>query len=122
MSFAVATISWYTKYLGMKSETFGPESSPRHALKFGTHKINLHQRGNEFEPKARTALPGTADLCFILEDGTDLQELIAGFEKEGIKVLEGGEVVGRTGAMGKIRSIYVRDPDGNLIELSYYSS
>jgi catechol 2,3-dioxygenase-like lactoylglutathione lyase family enzyme len=100
----------------MKSETFGPESSPRHALKFGTHKINLHQRGNEFEPKARTALPGTADLCFIVEEGTDLQGLIAEFEKEGIKVLEGGKVVGRTGAMGGIQSIYVRDPDGNLIE------
>ncbi|KAL6915674.1 hypothetical protein FSHL1_007124 [Fusarium sambucinum] len=117
-----ATITWYTKYLGMKSETFGTEAAPRHALKFGTHKINLHQRGKEFEPKARTALPGAADLCFILEEGTDLQGLITEFEKEGIKVLEGGEVVPRTGAMGRIRSIYVRDPDGNLIELSYYLS
>ncbi|KAL7764711.1 hypothetical protein ACKLNR_005856 [Fusarium oxysporum f. sp. zingiberi] len=121
-----ATIEWYTKYLGMKSETFtsatDPSSPPRSALKFGTHKINLHQRGKEFEPRARTALPGTADLCFIIEDGTDLQGLIERFEKEGIKVLEGGEVVGRTGAMGGIRSIYVRDPDGNLIELSQYST
>ncbi|KAM0401747.1 hypothetical protein HYE67_002764 [Fusarium culmorum] len=117
-----ATIAWYTKYLGMKHEPFGPEASPRHALKFGTHKINLHQRGNEFEPKARTALPGTADLCFILEEGTDLQGLITEFENEGIKVLEGGGVVARTGAMGGIKSIYVRDPDGNLIELSYYTS
>ncbi|RBR24237.1 uncharacterized protein FIESC28_02970 [Fusarium coffeatum] len=117
-----ATIDWYTKYLGMKSSTFGPESHPRYALNFGTHKINLHQRGAEFEPKARTALPGTADLCFIVEDGTDLEGLKNKLEEEGIKVLEGGGVVDRTGALGKIRSIYVRDPDGNLIELSYYPS
>ncbi|KAF5019370.1 hypothetical protein F66182_8620 [Fusarium sp. NRRL 66182] len=109
-----ATIAWYTKYLGMQAETFS--SPPRTCLKFGTHKINLHQRGSEFEPKARTALPGTADLCFLVEDGTDLQGLIAGFEKQGIAVLEGGRVVGRTGARGNLQSIYVRDPDGNLIE------
>ncbi|CAJ0550736.1 Ff.00g106660.m01.CDS01 [Fusarium sp. VM40] len=121
-----ATVEWYTKYLGMKAETFtsatDPSATPRTALKFGTHKINLHQRGAEFEPKAQTALPGTADLCFVVEDGTDLQGLIGKFEKEGIEVLEGGKVVSRTGALGKIQSIYVRDPDGNLIELSYYST
>ncbi|KAM0250276.1 hypothetical protein ACHAP5_002335 [Fusarium lateritium] len=120
-----ATVKWYIKYLGMKVETFtsatdpsaAPRTaSPRTALKFGTHKINLHQRGAEFEPKAKTALPGTADLCFIIEDGTDLQGLIGGFKKEGIEVLEGGKVVSRTGALGEIQSIYVRDPDGNLVE------
>ncbi|QPG98879.1 hypothetical protein C2857_000264 [Epichloe festucae Fl1] len=69
------TISWYTTHLGMTAQTFtsgSDPSTPRHALLFGTHKINLHQRGREFEPKARTALPGTADLCFLLDDGVDM--------------------------------------------------
>jgi catechol 2,3-dioxygenase-like lactoylglutathione lyase family enzyme len=113
-----ATVTFYTKYLGMMPETFTSEATPtvqRHALKFGTHKINLHQRGHEFEPKAQTALPGTADLCFLLDDGTDLDAVVQGFEKDGVSVLEGG-VVERTGARGKLRSVYVRDPDGNLIE------
>jgi catechol 2,3-dioxygenase-like lactoylglutathione lyase family enzyme len=115
----VVTSSWYATHLGMRPETFVAASDPsitRHALRFGAQKINLHQQGREFEPKATTALPGTADLCFVVEDGTDLKSLAAAFEKDGIKVLEGGEVVHRTGARGPIRSIYVRDPDGNLVE------
>ncbi|PSR75228.1 Glyoxalase/Bleomycin resistance protein/Dihydroxybiphenyl dioxygenase [Coniella lustricola] len=127
------TISWYTRHLGMKAETFTtpptpPSTTPvqRHAIKFGTQKINLHQQGKEFEPKAATALPGTADLCFLIEgnagkEGDGLQSLVDGFRKEGMEVLEGGKVVSRTGAQGKLRSVYVRDPDGNLIELSQYS-
>lgn len=102
------TISWYTTHLGMTAQTFtsgsgSDRSAPRHALLFGTHKINLHQRGSEFEPKARTALPGTADLCFLLDDGVDMEGL-----REGL--------VRRAGARGELRSLYVRDPDGNLIE------
>lgn len=114
-----ATISWYSRYLGMKAETFTPPSDPsiqRHALKFGAQKINLHQKGKEFEPKATTALPGTADVCFLVEQETNLEQLVHGFQKEGIEVLEGRKVVFRTGARGKLRSVYVRDPDGNLVE------
>lgn len=114
-----ATINWYTRHLGMKAETFSPPSDypvQRHALKFGSQKINLHQRGKEFEPKALTALPGTADVCFLVEEDSDLEGLIQGFQKEGVDVLEGAKVVSRTGARGKLRSVYVRDPDGNLVE------
>lgn len=114
-----ATSAWYAKYLGMTPESFVSStdtSTVRHALKFGASKINLHQQGKEFEPKATTALPGTADLCFLVKQGTDLEEVIRGFQEDQIQVLEGEKVVGRTGARGPIRSIYVRDPDGNLVE------
>lgn len=114
-----ATSQWYSKYLGMKTETFSSPLDPstvRTALKFGNQKINLHQQGKEFEPKATLAKPGTADLCFLVQEGTDLDEVVKGFEREGIEVLEGGKPTQRTGARGAIRSVYVRDPDGNLIE------
>lgn len=117
-----ATAEWYRKYLGMKIEIFtspvAPEE-PRVALKFGTQKINLHQQGKEFEPKAQAALPGTADLCFLVNDNTDLDDVIQSFKTNGVGVLEGGKVVARTGANGRIASCYVRDPDGNLVEYAY---
>lgn len=111
------SINFYTKILGMAHQSFTSPSDPtvtRHALLFGSQKINLHPAGKEFEPKAATALPGTADLCFLTEDdvGTVLERL----KEKGIEVLEGGKVVRRTGARNALRSVYVRDPDGNLIE------
>lgn len=113
------TTEWYSKHLGMRAEVFTSPIEPavkRHALKFGEQKINLHQQGKEFEPKAATAFPGTADLCFLVERETNLADLAEGFKKSGIEILEGGKVVDRTGALGPMHSIYVRDPDGNLIE------
>lgn len=112
-----ATMGWYAKYLGMTPDHFtSAGGEQRAALKFGSHKINLHQRGREFEPKARAALPGTADVCFLLDDGVVLDEVARGFAREGVEVLEGGGAVLRTGARGRLRSVYVRDPDGNLVE------
>ncbi|KAG5941612.1 hypothetical protein E4U53_007389 [Claviceps sorghi] len=85
------TQRWYETHLGMKPQTFTtqpPRPTTRHALLFGTHKINLHQRGREFEPRARTALSGTADMCFLLEDGVDMAGLAAGLAGAGVEVLE----------------------------------
>ncbi|THZ05881.1 Glyoxalase/Bleomycin resistance protein/Dihydroxybiphenyl dioxygenase [Aureobasidium pullulans] len=90
----------------------------RHALLFGQQKLNLHQAGSEFEPKARLAKPGTADLCFLTS--TPITDVLAELKKEGLEVLEEGKVVDRTGARGKLKSVYTRDPDGNLIEISNY--
>lgn len=84
--------------------------------KYSNQKINLHKLGSEFEPKAKNVKEGSADLCFILEE--NLEEIVLYLQKEGIKIEEG--IVERTGANGKIKSIYLRDPDLNLIELSNY--
>ena len=109
------TVAFYQGALGMVAETFRPlDGSMRTALKFGAQKINLHLAGAEFEPRAHRPVPGSADLCFLTE--TPLADWQARFAFLGIPVLEGP--VARTGATGPIRSIYVRDPDGNLIEVS----
>ncbi|KAK9452559.1 Glyoxalase/Bleomycin resistance protein/Dihydroxybiphenyl dioxygenase [Dipodascopsis uninucleata] len=109
-------IRFYTEVLGMKHQSFVSTSDPtqttRHALVFGQQKINLHQAGKEFEPKAKTAYPGTADLCFLTQE--NVSEVLEKLKTNGIEVLEG--VVRRTGARSALRSVYVRDPDGNLIE------
>ena len=86
----------------------------RKALKFGLQKINLHVRGQEFEPKAHVPVPGALDLCFIAS--VPLQEVMARLNAAAWPILEGP--VMRTGATQKIRSVYVRDPDLNLIEIS----
>jgi catechol 2,3-dioxygenase-like lactoylglutathione lyase family enzyme len=109
------TVDFYTKVLGMEKEIF---KSSRVALKFGNQKINLHKLGAEFEPKAFNVKDGSADLCFILN--TSLNEAKNYIESLGIKIEEG--IVSRTGAIGEIESIYLRDPDKNLIELSNYKS
>lgn len=108
-----ATIEFYTRALGMRAVTFG---EGRRALVFGRQKINLHPAGGGFEPKAATPLPGSADLCFIT--GTPLEEVMAHLEAEGVALLLPPSP--RTGATGAIRSVYLRDPDGNLIEISNY--
>lgn len=107
------TINFYTSILGFNAVTFGDN---RKALVFGNQKINLHQKGKEIEPKAEHPTPGSADLCFIAE--TKVEEVLQELKEKNIHVIEG--IVDRTGASGKIRSIYFRDPDFNLIEVSNY--
>ena len=109
------TVEFYTKVVGMEKELF---KGDRVALKFGNQKINLHKLGSEFEPKAYNVKEGSADLCFIVS--TPLVEAKNYIESLGIKIEEG--IVSRTGAIGEIESIYLRDPDKNLIELSNYKS
>ena len=86
----------------------------RKALAFGTQKINLHEAGREFEPKALHPKPGSADLCFLTS--VPLQAVVAHLERCGVQVIEGP--IERAGAQGPIESIYLRDPDGNLIEVA----
>ena len=106
---AIAT--FYTTYLGMEKRIFGDD---RVALHFGDQKINLHPAGWDYEPKARVSIAGSADLCFIVSER--VESLHTKLVHSEVEVIEGP--VERTGATGRLRSIYIRDPDGNLIELS----
>ena len=108
-----ACVHFYVELLGMRLETF---AQGRKAVVFGNQKINLHIRGQEFEPKAHAPTPGALDLWFITTRA--LEEVITTFQTHGVDIVEGP--VARTGAMGPIRSVYVRDPDLNLIEIAVY--
>ena len=105
------SIAFYTRVLGMTEVTFG---AGRKALSFGHQKINLHEAGREFDPKADHPTPGSADLCFLTD--RPLADVQAHLAACGVTVEEGP--VDRTGAEGPIRSVYIRDPDGNLIEIA----
>ncbi|MGF1570325.1 MAG: VOC family protein [Nodosilinea sp.] len=105
------TCRFYRQVLGMEEITFGPG---RRALRYGPHKINLHQVGAEVRPHAQTPTPGSGDMCFLL--ATALDAAMAHLQALNVPVLDGPVL--RTGATGPIRSLYIRDPDGNLIELS----
>lgn len=106
-----ACTRFYVEVMGMALETFGAD---RKAFRFGSQKINLHVKGHEFEPKAQVPTPGSLDLCFIAS--VPLEDVIARLKDKGVPILEGP--VMRTGATARIRSVYVRDPDLNLIEIS----
>ena len=108
-----ATSSFYASVLGMEVVSFG---EGRQALVFGSQKINLHQQGHEFEPKAEVPTPGSADLCFVTD--VPLVEVIKHLNAASVPIIEGP--VSRTGAVGPIKSVYIRDPDANLIEVCVY--
>ena len=108
-----ATCTFYERVLGMRRATF---AGGRYALAFGRQKINLHEAGREFEPKAHVAAPGTLDLCLITT--TPLADVIEHLARCDVAIIEGP--VSKTGATGPIRSVYFRDPDHNLVEVSNY--
>ena len=105
------SVAFYTRVLGMREEVFG---EGRRALAFGRCKLNLHQAGREFEPKAAHPAPGAVDLCLLAR--TPIADIERHLAAHGIAIEQGP--IERTGAQGPLLSVYVRDPDGNLIELS----
>ena len=107
-------LRFYTEILGMKLEKFQTATETRMALKFGNQKINVHEWGREFTPRAHVAAPGTLDLCFIAS--VPLEKVIEKLQQSDVAIIEGP--VMKTGATSKIRSVYVRDPDLNLVEIS----
>jgi catechol 2,3-dioxygenase-like lactoylglutathione lyase family enzyme len=107
-------IRFYTEVLGMQLETF--RNGKRLALKFGRSKINIHVKGEKYDPKAHAPDTGTLDFCFIAS--VPLEQVIASLEKHEVAIIEGPCI--KSGAMGDIRSVYFRDPDLNLVEVSEY--
>ena len=107
-------VRFYTEVLGMKLEKFQTPTEQRLALKFGNQKLNVHEWGKEFTPRAHVAAPGTLDLCFIAS--VPLEQVIARLKAANVPILEGP--VMKTGAVSRLRSVYVRDPDLNLVEIS----
>jgi catechol 2,3-dioxygenase-like lactoylglutathione lyase family enzyme len=107
------TVEFYGRVLGMQRIEF---AGGRIALSCGAQKINLHQSGREFEPKAERVMPGSADLCFIVD--TPIDEAVEHLRRQNVDIIEGP--VPRSGASGPIVSVYLRDPDGNLLEVSNY--
>ncbi len=110
-----ATCDFYAQVLGMRVVTF---DDGRKALQFGQQKINLHEVGKEFEPKAMRPTSGSGDICFITQ--LPLKEVIEHMRSQGVEIVEGP--VKRTGAIGPIESVYMRDPDGNLVEVGRYEN
>lgn len=108
-----ATRDFYSRVLGMEVEEFG---GGRQALKFGRQKINVHQAGNEFEPKAEEPTPGAGDFCLVTD--VPLERVVEHLDSCGVELVEGP--VERTGALGRMESVYFRDPEGNLVEVSNY--
>lgn len=108
------TIEFYSRVLGMQPVTF---AGGRRALSFGRQKLNLHQSGREYEPKALKPAPGAIDLCFITD--TPVAQVLEHLEGHGVHIVQGP--VDKTGATGPITSVYFRDPDGNLVEVSNYA-
>ena len=108
------TVEFYRRVLGFEA----CEAKGRWALRFGQQKINLRQKGREIEPHAMTPTEGSGDLCFVSEDSTD--EWMEHLLKQGVVIVEGP--VAREGALGPTQSVYFRDPDGNLVEVSHYDA
>ena len=108
-----ATADWYERVLGMERDEFG---EGRVAMRFGSQKLNLHHQGEEHSPHATVPRAGSADLCFVTALGAE--EVVAHLKKQGVAIVEGP--ANKIGALGMIRSVYCRDPDGNLIEISTY--
>ena len=108
-----ATSDFYSQVLGMEVEEF---EDRRRALRFGRQKINLHEAGKEFEPKAKEPTPGSADFCLITD--VPVERVVEHLASCGIELVEGP--IERTGPMGRIESVYFRDPDANLVEVSNY--